>query len=275
VAAFRLTRLAFPLPALLTSVNQIGFDAYNLIVGALSIKPSGGGSGSILLWAVGARPGPDGAQQVDPHTTLAFPLAGGYQHDSLLLQAENATLTFSFGPVPVQRLVVRAQLSKSLVAQPGADIYGEVNCPDVPFYGPLLPTLRLCNNQDKLISNGTFVTSAYGSPGTANQRPPGLGVTGVTLQRPTAAAAGSAVATLVLARGAHYPAARHLVSIVLTDAATGAPVGLNYSANLKDIANGHGDIQRAQLTIPAGTSLPAKIRAYVVADVFPLGQFGV
>jgi hypothetical protein len=275
VAAFRLTRLAFPLPALLTSVNQIGFDAYNLIVGALSIKPSGGGSGSILLWAVGARPGPDGAQQVDPHTTLAFPLAGGYQHDSLLLQAENATLTFSFGPVPVQRLVVRAQLSKSLVAQPGADIYGEVNCPDVPFYGPLLPTLRLCNNQDKLISNGTFVTSAYGSPGTANQRPPGLGVTGVTLQRPTAAAAGSAVATLVLARGAHYPAARHLVSIVLTDAATGAPVGLNYSANLKDIADGHGDIQRAQLTIPAGTSLPAKIRAYVVADVFPLGQFGV
>jgi hypothetical protein len=275
VAAFRLTRLAFPLPALLTSVNQIGFDAYNLIVGALAIKPTGGGSGSILLWAVGARPGPDGAQQVDPHTTLAFPLAGGYQHDSLLLQAQNATLTFSFGPVPVQRLVVRARLSRSLVALPGADIYGEVSCPDVPFYGPLLPTLRLCNSQGKLISNGTFVTSAYRSRGTANQRPPGLGVAGVTLQRPTAATAGSAVATLALARGARYPASNHLVSIVLTDADTGSPVGLNYSANLKNVADGHGNIQRAELTIPAGTALPAKIRAYVVADVFPLAQYAL
>ncbi|HEY1591770.1 MAG TPA: PQQ-binding-like beta-propeller repeat protein [Solirubrobacteraceae bacterium] len=275
VAAFRLTRLAFPLPALLTSVNQIGFDQYNLIVGALTIKPTAGGSGSILLWAVGARPGPNGAQQVDPHTTLTFPLAGGYEHDSLLLQSHNTTLTFSFGPVPAQRLVVRAQLSRSLVARPGADIYAEVSCPDVPFYGPLLPTLRLCNNQDKLVSNGTFVTSAYGSRGTANQRPRGLGVAGVTLQRPTAVAAGSAVATLVLARGAHYPAANHLVSVVLTDAATGAAVGLNYSANVKNVADGHGDIERAELTIPAGTSLPAKVRAYVVADVFPLGQYGV
>ena len=258
VAAFRLTRLAFPLPALLTSVNQIGFDQYNLIVGALTIKPTGGGSGSILLWAVGARPGPNGAQQVDPHTTLTFPLAGGYQHDSLLLQSQNTTLTFSFGPVPAQRLVVRAQLSRSLVARPGADIYAEVSCPDVPFYGPLLPTLRLCNNQDKLISNGTFVTSAYGSRGTANQRPRGLGVAGVTLSGRPPSAAGSAVATLTLARGAHYPAANHLVSIVLTDAATGAPVGLNYSANIKNVADGHGDIERAELTIPAGTSLPAR-----------------
>ena len=55
VSAMSMTRLSFPLPAFLTSVNQIGFDAYDLIVGALSMtKPDASGSGSLLLWAIGA-----------------------------------------------------------------------------------------------------------------------------------------------------------------------------------------------------------------------------
>lgn len=273
VGAFQLTRLAFPLPAFLTSVNQIGFDSYNLIVGALNMLPSGGkGSGSILLWAVGARAGAHGVEEVDPHTSLGFALAGGYRGDSLSLEAANPTLTFSFGPVPVQRLVLRAQLSRSLVAKPGADIYAEVACADVPFYGPLLPTQRLCNDEGKLIANGTFVTSAYSRRGLANRRPRGLRVTGMSLTRPTASSAGSAVATLGLSRHASYPSRKHLVAIVLTDASTGAPVGLNYTADLTDTPGRHGNIARATLSIPAKTQLPTHVRAYVVADVFPLAQ---
>ena len=272
VSAIHLTRLAFPLPALLTSVNQIGFDSYDLIVGVLHMTRTSSDSGSLLLWAIGARNGPGGVEQVDPHTALGFAVAGGYEGSSLLLQAQNPTLTFSFGPVPVQRLVMRATLSRRLVAQPGADIYGEVSCPAVPFYGPLLPTLRLCNDEDKLISNGTFVTSAYDRRGTANVRPRGLSVQGVTLQRPTETSDGSAVARLRLAPGAGYPASSHLVSIVLTAADTGAPVGINYTAELKTVQDAHGNIAGADLTIPKGTSLPAHVRAYVVADVFPLGQ---
>jgi hypothetical protein len=272
VSAIHLTRLSFPLPSLLTSVNQIGFDSYDLIVGVLHMTPTSSNTGSLLLWAIGARTGPNGVERVDPHTALGFAIAGGYQGSSLLLQAQNPTLTFSFGPVPVQRLVMRATLSPKLVAQPGADIYGEVACASVPFYGPVLPTLRLCNDQGNLISNGTFVTSAYDKRGTANVRPRGLSVRSVTLQRPTETSAGSAVATLKLAPGASYPAGGHLVSIVLTDADTGAPVGINYTAELKTVQDAHGNIAAAQLTIPAGTSLPAHVRAYVVADVFPLGQ---
>ena len=59
---------------------------------------------------------------------------------------------------------------------------------------------------------------------------------------------------------------------MLTDAGTGAPVGLNYTANLKTVRDARGNIARAELTIPAGTSLPPHVRAYVVADVFPLAQ---
>jgi outer membrane protein assembly factor BamB len=271
VTGMRLTRLSFPLPALLTSVNQIGFDAYNLVVGAIRVTPRSSGSGSVLLWAMGARPGPKGTEEVDPTTTLAFPLAGSFQNDAVDLSAHDATLTFSFGAVPVQRLVLRARLSPTLTALPGADIYAEVQCATVPTYGPFLPTQRVCNDEGNLIANGTFVTSAY-TKGPANRRPPGLSVRNLAVTRSTLVTAGSATATLALRPGATYPASHHFVSVLLTDAATGTPVGLDYRANTSDARDAQGNIAQVHLTIPAGTTLPAKIRAYVVADVFPLGQ---
>jgi outer membrane protein assembly factor BamB len=79
VSAFELRRLAVPLPAFLPSVNQIGFDGYVLLVGAIRIgQPDRGGHGSILLWATQARRGPGGRYVADPHGTLVFPLAGAY-----------------------------------------------------------------------------------------------------------------------------------------------------------------------------------------------------
>ena len=270
VTAFRLSRLAFPLPSFAPSVNQIGFDSYDMVVGTLAATPpDASGSGSLLLWAVGATPGPGGTDTVDPSSLLAFPLAGTYRGNSIALSAQGVTLTFSFGPVPVQRMELRAQMSPSLVAQPGADIYGEVACLLVPTYGPLLPTQRLCNNQLNLVTNGTFVTAPYPRTGTANQAPPGLTVGAVTLKRPTLLSPGSAVATLAHAPGTSYPAGQHVVSIVLVDTASGQPVGLDYKADTAELAS-NGSLEGVRLTIPAATTLPARVRAYVVADVFPL-----
>jgi outer membrane protein assembly factor BamB len=50
VSTFLIRRLAVPLPAFLTSVNQIGFDSYVLLVGAVSVgapDPADGGRGRI------------------------------------------------------------------------------------------------------------------------------------------------------------------------------------------------------------------------------------
>ena len=273
VSAMSLTRLAFPLPAFVASVNQIGFDAYDLIVGVLSMsRPNASGGGSLLMWAIGAKPGPHGVEVVDPTTTLGFAMGGSYQNDSISLSASNPTLTFSFGPVPVQTLDFRAQLSRNLTALPGADIYGEVQCVDVPTYGPLLPTQRLCNNEGKLIANGTYLTGPYSSDGPANRRPRGLTLGSLSYVAPTAAAAGSVVAKLDLAGGASYPASQHVVTIVLTNAATGAPVGIDYRGDETTATDGHGNIRQVTLTIPAGTSMPPSVRAYVVSDVFPLAS---
>jgi hypothetical protein len=147
-----------------------------------------------------------------------------------------------------------------------------VNCLAVPTYGPLLPTQRLCNHTLQLPAIGTFITSAYPSAGLANRRPPGVSVASFTLQRPTLLGPGEAVVKLALAPGATYPASRHVVSIVLVNAATGAPVGLDYRADTTTALDAGGNIASVRLVVPTGAALPAHVRAYVVADVFPLAQ---
>ena len=105
MGALELSRLALPLPSLLPSVNQIGFDSYDLIAGTLAK-----GGGHVLLWVIAARPGRNGVPQADPTGNFAFPLSGTYRGDEVLLNASQVNLQFSFGPVPIRSLDFRGEL---------------------------------------------------------------------------------------------------------------------------------------------------------------------
>jgi hypothetical protein len=91
----------------------------------------------------------------------------------------------------------------------------------------------LCNRDGKLVASGTYVTKPYAPRGRASARPRGVGVSRLDLVRPTANSDGSATAALKLARKAR-------------------------------------NIARIKLTIPAGTTMPSSVRAYVIYDVYPL-----
>jgi hypothetical protein len=266
VPAFRLRRLAVPLPAFLPSVNQIGFDSYEWLVGVLNVgTPDASGTGSLLAWVIGVKPGPKpkrGKPQTwiaDPSSKFGFPLFGSYRQDAFLLGLKNITLTFSFGPVPLDTLEFRGRLNKDMTTS-GPNLYAEATCATIPNYGPFLPTTtRLCNQDGKIVVGGTYLTQRYA--GAANAKPAGVAVSAFDLTRPTATGAGQAVATLSRALGAG-----HEGSILLTDASTGEPVALDYSAATTTAGN------RITLTIPAGTQLPATVRAWAIDDVYPLGQ---
>jgi hypothetical protein len=273
VSAFNLGRLAVPMPPLLPSVNQIGFDSYDLLAGTIDRTPPGAdGEGRVLMWVIGVRRDRRGRRVADPNSTFAFPLSGRYRDDFLILSQRNLTLTLSFGDVPLRRFELRGQLSRRLRMLPGASLYAEVFCPEVPNYGPLLIAIGLCNSEAVLPASGTFVTSAYGAKGGANRRPRGLRVTGVTLERPAAGSDGSATATFQLARNRRYPARRHVPAILLTDAATGDVVAMNYRRNTSKRADGRGNLAEVRLSIPAGVDVPDRVRAYVITDVFPVAS---
>ena len=133
-----LARLAVPLPPMLPSLNQIGFDFYDLIASTIHrSRPNARGEGRMLMWVVAARRDARGVPVADPGGTLAFPLAGRYKRDSLIVTARDVNLTFTFGDVPLRRFEFRGQLGRDLVMR-GPSIYGEVTCRDVPVYGDAL-----------------------------------------------------------------------------------------------------------------------------------------
>ena len=49
-------------------------------------------------------------------------------------------------------------------------------------------------------------------------------------------------------------------------------VSVNYQTDTSVVGDPEGRITGVRLTIPAGTQLPARIRAYVIVDGFPLSQ---
>jgi outer membrane protein assembly factor BamB len=272
VSAFSFSRMAVPLPPILPSLNQIGFDSYDMVIGALRVgRPNRRGEGRLLLWAVSTRRDRNGVPVADSGGSFAFPLEGRYRHDSVLLSQSGLNLTFSFGEVPLRRFDLRMQLGRDLRAKPGAALYAEVLCPEVPVYGPALIAIGLCNADQKLPASGTFITERYASRGPANRRPVGVSVERVSIERPAAAAPGRVVARLALTRGARFPAARHAGGLLLTDASTGDVVALDYQKALSERLDRRGNIREIRLRIPSATALPKRVRVHVIADVFPLG----
>jgi outer membrane protein assembly factor BamB len=268
--AFTISRLAIPLPPLLPSVNQIGFDSYDMIAGTISrtgARPHR--DGRVLLWVIGARRDRRGVLQPDPSGNFQFPLAGAYRRDSLALSSSGLSLQFSFGSVPLRTFDVRGQIAPDLTMTPGTGLYSETVCADVPNYSAQLRFAGVCNAQDVLAASGTLLTRGYGDRAAA-RKPKGVGLASLQLTRPTAGSPGAVVATLRLGRRARYPAARHVGSILLTGP-DGEVVPLDYRSETTPGADPHGNLREIRLELPPGSSLPSPVRAHVILDVYPLG----
>ena len=262
VSALTITRLAVPMPAFLPSVNQIGFDSYDWI--ASTIARSGS---RVLLWVIGATRDARGIERVDPHSAFSFPVAGRYSGGSVMLSSPSVPLTFSFGLVPLREFSIRGTLQPDLHFRPGVSLYTETVCANVPHYGAELQFTGICNPRGVLAASGTLIAGPYTGP--AASRPSGVRVRTISIVRPTAARAGSINASL---RGSGLPLARHHVASILLSSATGLePVSLDYKADTRVSVAG-GRITGVRVTLPAGTTMPSRVRAYVIVDAFPVAS---
>jgi hypothetical protein len=258
-----ISRIAVPMPAFLPSVNQIGFDRYDWIVGTIARTKS-----TLLLWVIGAVKDARGNERVDPSSAFSFPLAGRYRGGSVILASPSVPLQFSFGVVPLRRFEMRGELGPSLNFAPGASLYAETVCATVPNYGAELTFTGICNPKGVLAASGTFIGSGY--RGSAVSRPAGVHAGAVTLRRPTANADGAVTAMLA---GPRLPSARHHVAaVLLVDSRSGAPISLDYRSDTSVGRDRNGRIHVIRVRIPRGTRLPSAVRAYVIVDAFPIAQ---
>jgi len=249
-ATYELSRLSVPLPTVMPSYNQIGFDQLHYL---LSTVQSQGTTG--VAWMVGAMiPSGGGPSVVDPATQAVFPLAFELANDLATLNAasglEVQIMSFT---LPFQSFRLALGFEPGGDASGTAELGGSAVCGQIAFYGPFLETLGLCNPQ-------TDVIRVLGAANVARRTD--LPAAPVTQTAAFASGTGGITATLT---GSSLVAADHLVSILVLDDSTGLPVTLEYGTGTTHTANADGTL--ATVTVPTkGATLPGAMDVFLMVD---------
>ncbi len=249
-STWTLTRLAVPLPSLMPSYNQIGFDSLWYVISLVELNGS-----SAVAWMVGGQADDQGNASVDPASKAILPL-------SVAIDGARLTMTAAGGiavqvteinlPFSSFRMDYQVDAQGQNVAAP-ASLFGSAVCSQIPTYGTFLQTLGLCNPETDGLS---FVAAANVAYHGAQSTPAGVGSVAIT------AASDGVTATLT---GSSLQLGQHLASVLLVDSTTGAPVTLGYALDTVRTAAADGTI--ATVKIPYnGHTHPANARAYLMID---------
>jgi hypothetical protein len=260
VSGMSISRLDLPLPAMLPSVNQIGFDFYNWLGGYVPTS----NPDQQLIWFIGAKQRGDSLVADPAEQPFLFPMTGAMTDGTFSwTSAPGLSLKFEFGPVPVRQFDLGGTLNDDGVVKPDAQLYGQSVCQDIPNYGATMPLTGMCDPQGVLTTVGTYLGRTVTSP--ANQRVKGLTVESVSVQQD---AGTKFSADITLAPGVDYSSQEHFLSILLLGR-DGSPIGIDYLNGTQTRTDASGNVTGVTVTVPEGTELPATVEAVVMTDAFP------
>jgi outer membrane protein assembly factor BamB len=256
------SRLAAPLPTILPSYNQIGFDSITYLLGIVE-----GTADHAVVWGIGAAPsGPQGQTQVDPASGLRFPLVMSWKDGLLdLINDQHFEVEFNGFNLPFDSFRISTRTDTTLNALQSPALIARAKCGDIQFYGAALQALGLCNpDTDILLASGAAELKAH--QGGTQSAPAGLGT--VTLQR-MAASGGQPAAVVASFSGSSLMASQHNFGILLVDATTGTPLNLGYIAGTQATPASDGTIASVSLAVD---TLAGPVRAYAMVDAYPAAR---
>ncbi len=267
------TRLSVPIPTMLPSLNQIGFDYMSWLIGVINTAPQENGhQGKILCWAVGAKRDENNQLGVDPDSDFILPLSGFYRDNALLLKNQNFQLKVTGIPIPFEEFQIRAEVDPEGNSLPGVSVYARTRVLSIPNFGPAMIVAGLANQIWKnLLAVGTSLIRPAPPQLQSNLDADRIAVADLSYQPPTRFKAGSV--TAVLRRtGGSVPADQHRPGILLTDQTGFLPVAMDYQQGLTSKADSEGNLSSIYLEIPAGVELPDPIQIYILLDTTVLLQ---
>jgi len=271
VTGLEWTRLAAPIPTMLPSLNQIGFDYIDWLIGPVVVTVAdANGRGKFILWAIGARHDDKGQLVADPSSDFAIPLNGRYQGSDFILQNQSFPMAITGIKIPFNLFELRGRLVADGNSTYAA-AFADTDTLGIPTFGPYMVIAGLANNwYQKLLVSGTYVTRPY--DGTVNHAPQGIHVTNIGFQPSDGKAPAQATAEFSLDPGVSYPVSQHRAALLLVDPQSNEAVYMDYLANTSPQADADGNLKSVTLSIPAATVLPAAMKIYVMLDIFPAAQ---
>jgi hypothetical protein len=255
---WQVSRLAFPLPTLLPSYNEIGFDSLLYLVGLVE-----GTQSQAVAWMVGATIASDGVTTVvDPTTQALIPLDVSYLGGFITFSNQaGVSVVVMNAQIPFRTFRMAAALGTDGNASGPLRINGDTVCAQIPRYGVFLQLLGLCNAQTDLLS--VVGAANFGLFQTGTVPPPtGVGTVAFTIS------ANSVMATLT---GTMLKAAEHVASILLVDAVAGTAVSLDYGPTTVTTADAQGLLSTVTVPFDCET-VPSLVRAYLMIDTTPVAS---
>jgi outer membrane protein assembly factor BamB len=259
---WELSRLAAPLPTILPSYNQIGFDSLHYLVGLVE----GDGAGRAVAWVVGGRLAEgENRTVVDPATRVLFPFE--VKHDGGLLTFEGRggfSIEFNAVRIPFSLFRIATRVDGAGNALDSPAINALTPCAGITFYGPFFQQLGYCNpDTDILDAFGGAELTPY--EGGVQSPPDGVGTVAFT------ADATGVTATLT---GSSLRPETHSVAVLLVDGATGGPLFLDYGSTTMRTTGPDGTIASVHLPLAAG-QVTGTVRAHLMVDAYPAAMGAV
>jgi len=250
---WQIARLALPMPTMMPSYNQIGFDSLHYAIGVVEGDAKHG-----IAWMAGALLDEAGQVHVDPTSKALMPLEWSYEGGLLTMRNEDGLKVEVMNAViPFRTFRIATAIDDKGLAIDETTLSGSSVCAKIPFYGPFLQTLGLCNPQTDLL--GVVGAAKLLPLGTGESKGPGaIGTVKV-------AAEADAVAATI--EGSTLDAATHVVSLLLVDATTGRPITLDYGLDTTRTVDG-GKLTAVRIPL-RGKVLPAKTRVHLLVDTYP------
>jgi outer membrane protein assembly factor BamB len=255
-AIYELSRLSIPLPTVMPSYNQIGFDQLHYLLGTVQSQGTTG-----IAWMIGAKvPAAGMPSVVDPATQAIFPLAFDLASDLATMNAaDGLQVDIMNFTLPFQTFRLSLGFLQGGAPTATSQLTGSAVCAQIPTYGAFLEQLGLCNPQ-------TDVIRVLGASNVALRTdiapPPAAG---------TATFAASADAITATVTGSQVMTAQHLASLLVVDASTGLPVTLEYGTGTTRTTNADGTL--ASVSVPTkGVTLPAAMQVVLIIDTTSVAQ---
>jgi len=249
-----LYRIAAPLPTILPSYNQIGFDSIHYVIGLVE-----GDGDEVIGWGVGGALGEDGDTIVDPASQVRFPLMFRWDDGLLtMINEEGFTIEFNGFPLPFQLFRVATTLDAAGNTVGSTSLNAKTICSEITFYGVFLEALGFCNPETGLLDAVGGADFRPFGDGTQSA-PEGLGTVGISRTDD------AIVATIT---DSALQSQEHNFGLLVLNADTGVPVGLNYTER-----TGHapqsGPVQTVTVDLADVEDVPASVRVYLMVDAYP------
>lgn len=255
-SSWEIYRLAAPLPTILPSYNQIGFDSLHFLMGAVEGTPD-----HFIAWVAGAKLAEgENKTVIDPATGALFPLEIDYSGGLFTGAAQAGFAVEVMNLVlPLDRFRLVARLGSDGVTTETPRLLVSTKCAGIELYGQFLQKLGLCNGQTDLLSVfGAALLRKHESG--VQSLPDGVGVPAFSF------AGGKVTATLT---GSTLKTSEHAIGLLLIDAATGKPLPLDYGIVTTRVTGGNGTVSSVSVP-PDGYA--GNLRAYLMVDTYPAGR---